>query len=68
MPNPSSDLAGDLPQTRETLAASQSHSHLAFTQQELPEPSQCPFIDIRFSEYPCLQVTAELPRALLATF
>lgn len=52
MPNLSSDLTGDLPQIREAFATSWSHSHLAFMQQGISEPSQCPFIDIRFSKYP----------------
>lgn len=68
LPNASSYLTRDLPQTREAFAASQSHSLLAFAQQELSEPSQCPFNDIRVSEYHCPQMTAELPTALLVTF
>lgn len=69
MLNSSSGLTGDVPQTREAFAASQSHSHLAFMQQELSEPSQGPFIDIRFSEYPSeMRDSSKLPTALSVTF
>lgn len=67
MPNPSPDLTGDLPQTEEAFAASESHSHLAFMWQELSEPSLCSFIDIRLSEYPS-ETTTKLPTALSVTF
>lgn len=68
LPNPSSHLTHDLSETREAFVASQSHSLLSFVSQELSEPSQCPLNDIRFPEYHCPQMTAELPMPLLVTF
>lgn len=68
LPNPSSHLTRGLPQTKEAFAASWSHSLLAFALQQLSEPWQCPFNDIKFSKYRCPQMTAELPTALLVTF